>query len=80
MLYEMHALQQEYAAQTGFREVLRANCMTEFFENNFADFSGVVRVKKKFKISSSCWWRFQLAASPIKAYDWLSRELQSTGD
>ena len=28
-----------------------------FFENNFADFSDVVRAKK-IKISSSCWWRF----------------------
>ena len=37
-----------------------------FFEYNFADFSDVVRVKK-IKISSSCWWRFQLATSPIGA-------------
>ena len=36
-----------------------------FFENNFADFSDVVQVKKKSKISSSRWWRFQLATSPI---------------
>ena len=36
-----------------------------FFEHNFADFSYVVRVKK-IKISSSCWWRFQSATSPIK--------------
>ena len=35
-----------------------------FFENNFADFSYVVQVKK-IKISSSRWWRFQLATSPI---------------
>ena len=38
--------------------------MTEFFENNFADFFDVVRVKK-IKIWSSRWWRFQLATSPI---------------
>ena len=37
-----------------------------FFENNFADLSDVVQVKKKkIKISSSRWWRFQLATSPI---------------
>ena len=36
-----------------------------FFENNFADFSNVAQVKKKIKISSSHWWRFQLATSPI---------------
>ena len=36
-----------------------------FFENNFADFSDVVRVKKKIKISSSHWWGFLLATSPI---------------
>ena len=47
MLYETRALQQAYAAQTGLRSVLRAYCMTEFFENNFADFFDVVRVKKK---------------------------------
>ena len=35
-----------------------------FSENNFADFSDVVPVKK-IKISSSRWWRFQLATSPI---------------
>ena len=32
------------------------------FENNFADFSDVVG--KKIKISSSHWWRFQLASIP----------------
>ena len=37
-----------------------------FFENNFADFSDAVQVKKKkkFKISSSRWWHFQLATYP----------------
>ena len=35
-----------------------------FFENNFADFSDVVRVKK-IKILSSSWWRFQIATSPM---------------
>ena len=35
-----------------------------FFENNFADFSDVVRVKK-IKILSSRWWHFQLATSSI---------------
>ena len=39
--------------------------MTDFYENNFADFSDVVQVKKKIKISYSRWWRFQLATSPI---------------
>ena len=39
--------------------------MTEVFENNFADFSNVVRVNKKMKISSSGWWRFQLGTSCI---------------
>ena len=36
-----------------------------FLENNFADFSDVVRVKN-IKISSSRWWRFQYATSPIR--------------
>ena len=61
----LKCVQQAYAAQTGLRFVSRAYCMTEFFENNFADFSDVVAVKKKIKISSSRWWRFQLATSPI---------------
>ena len=38
-----------------------------FFLNNFADFSDVVWVKIKIKISSSRWWCFQLATSPIGA-------------
>ena len=46
MLYETRALQQAYTAQTGLRQVSRAYCMTEIFENNFADFSDVVRVKE----------------------------------
>ena len=46
MLYEMCALQQAYAVQTGLCYVSWAYCMTEFFENNFADFSDVVLVKK----------------------------------
>ena len=58
MLYEMRALQQAYAAQTGLHQVLRAYCMIEVF------FFLNLRVKK-IKISSSCWWRFQLATSPI---------------
>ena len=40
-----------------------------FFFKNFADFSKV-RVKK-IKISSSHWWRFQLATSPI-GYDFIN--------
>ena len=46
MLYETLALQQAYAAQTGLREVLKAYCMTEFFENKFTDFFDVVHVEK----------------------------------
>ena len=38
-----------------------------FFENNFANFSNSVG-KKKIKILSSHWWRFQLATSPIKVW------------
>ena len=41
-----------------------------FSENNFADFSDVVRVKK-IKISSSCWWRFLL---PTHQYTILKRK------
>ena len=66
MLYETRALQQAYAAQTkqDCVKFCGAYCMTEFFENNFADFSNVVGVKR-IRISSSCWWHFQLATSPI---------------
>ena len=46
MLYETCALQQLYAAQTGLRLVCRSNAWQSFFENNFADFSDVVRVEK----------------------------------
>ena len=59
MLYEMCALQQAYAVQTGLCEVSQAYCMTEFFfENNFAEFLRYSAGKKKIKILSSPWWRF----------------------
>ena len=34
------------------------------FENNFADFSDVVQIKKNQDFAS-CWLHFQLATSPI---------------
>ena len=48
MLYETHALQQAYAAQTPQIALSVAGvCMTKIFENNFADFSDEARVREK---------------------------------
>ena len=67
MLYEMPALQQAYAAQTGVRlSFVGVLHDKSFFLNVFADFSDVVQVKKS---------RFcpavggvSLATSPIVGY------------